>query len=152
MSSGDIKRFHVVGNLISQNSLSLSNSFIDLLFPDPFYDKIKKLEQKIDPIILLSLIRQESAFNPEAISRVGARVLMQLMPDTAKVLNVTNPWDVSQNIDGGTRFLRDQLEEFDYNLPLALAAYNAGPGNVKKYDNTIPPFEETQNYVRKVIL
>ncbi len=100
--------------------------------------------------MIRAIIKQESSFQPFALSTSGAMGLMQLMPETAKWLSVTDPYNIEQNITGGTRYFSDQLEAFGDDYRLALAAYNAGPNTVKKY-NGIPPISQTQNFVKKVL-
>ncbi len=106
---------------------------------------------KLPQSLLHAVITAESAYDPEAVSRAGAVGLMQLMPETAKRYGVANRRNPSDNINGGTRYLRDLLAMFNNNVQLALAAYNAGENAVKKYGNKIPPYAETQNYVKKVV-
>jgi len=98
-----------------------------------------------------AVVRAESAYRTDAVSSKGAMGLMQLMPGTAERFGVTDAHDARQNLDGGTRYLRLLLEQFDQDLRLALAAYNAGENAVVKYGNQIPPYPETRDYVKKVI-
>jgi len=105
----------------------------------------------VDPFLIYCTMSQESSFSVGATSPKGAQGLMQLMPDTAARYGVTNPYDVAQNIKGGTRYLKDLLKMFNGRVDLALAGYNAGEGAVMKYGNTIPPYSETRNYVRLIL-
>lgn len=103
----------------------------------------------VAPELVASVIAVESNFNPNAVSWKSARGLMQLMPETAARLGVKNVFDPRQNIDAGTRFLKELLLRFDGDLALTLAAYNAGPDRVDQYHRSVPPYRETQDYVRR---
>ncbi len=106
---------------------------------------------QVDVRLLHAVIQAESAYDASAISTAGAVGLMQLMPDTARRYGVVNRNDPVQNIDGGTHYLKDLLRMFNSNLNLAVAAYNAGENAVIRYNHTIPPYPETQNYVKTVM-
>ena len=105
----------------------------------------------LPPGLIKGVIRAESNFQVGAVSRAGAQGLMQLMPATARELGVEDPFDIEQNIDGGARYLRQMLDSFGGNIKVALAAYNAGPGVVEKYGGQIPPYQETEQYVDRVL-
>jgi soluble lytic murein transglycosylase len=104
----------------------------------------------LDAKLVRALIQVESGWNPTAVSRVGAVGLMQLMPDTAALLQVADPYDPDENVRGGTAFLRRMIDRFDGRVELALAAYNAGPQAVERYGG-IPPYAETRDYVRRIL-
>lgn len=105
--------------------------------------------QGIDPRFIHAVIKQESRYNPKAVSGVGAQGLMQMMPATAKRFGLKNPFDAAANVEAGTKYLKFLLKRFNGDVSLALAGYNAGEGSVDKYKG-VPPYSETQNYVKKI--
>jgi len=121
------------------------NSRVDSLIR--FYGK----QHGVDPYLIFCLMAQESKFAAGAMSPKGAQGLMQLMPGTAARYGVTNPYDIAQSIQGGTRYLKDLLKMFNGRVDLALAGYNAGENTVIKYGYTVPPYSETRNYVKLII-
>lgn len=129
--------------------------------PNGIYNHPKSYEEEIlraakqhdvDPDLVKAVIKVESNFNSSAISRKGAMGIMQLMPDTAEGYSVYNPFNPKENIDGGTKYLKKLIEMFGGDLKLALAAYNAGENAVIKYGFRIPPYDETIDYVEKVLM
>jgi len=150
IKSGNITQYGVVtddGSGYTQTSNSSGGSSWGGKYAKEINAAAKKYG--VNPLLVAAIIKQESGFNPRAVSGAGARGLMQLMPGTARELGVKNSFNAKQNIDGGTKYIAQQLKAFGGNLNKALAAYNAGPGNVRKYGG-IPPFKETQKYVKKV--
>jgi soluble lytic murein transglycosylase-like protein len=138
--------FHPFGSVLFDSSARNS-----IALPPYLAALVNEAAQKhgVDPRLIAAVASRESAFNPNAVSPVGARGVMQLMPATAQFLGVTNISDPRENIYGGTRYLRQLLDAFHGDLDLTLAAYNAGPGAVQRYGG-VPPFRETQAYVAAV--
>jgi soluble lytic murein transglycosylase-like protein len=136
-----------------------SNRQVGVSSPSSITDVPENIKQIIDAAadkynlpakLIQAVVKVESNFNPRAVSSEGARGLMQLMPATARELGVRNSFDVRENIEAGSRYLKDMMDRFDGKIELALAAYNAGPGAVSKH-NGIPPYRETRQYVKKVM-
>ena len=123
-------------------------------YPKSYEEDILRAAKQhdVDPDLVKAVIKVESNFNSSAISRKGAMGIMQLMPDTAEGYSVDNPFNPKENIDGGTKYLKKLIEMFGGDLKLALAAYNAGENAVIKYGFRIPPYNETIDYVEKVLM
>ncbi len=121
-------------------------------YPSAYVDIINTACDRhgVDPALVHAIVKVESDFNPYALSHKGAMGLMQLMPETAVVMNVRNSFNPNENIDGGVKYLRYLMNRYEGNLPLALAAYNSGETAVKRW-GTIPPYPETQNYVKRIL-
>ena len=133
-------------------NVSVSIDAATAVRPEDAYDHLiaeAAHRYRLNPALIKAVMRTESAFNPLVVSPVGAQGLMQLMPALASEMGVEDPFDPRDNIMGGARYLRQLLDATKGNIPLTLASYNAGPGNVARYKG-IPPFKETRDYVRKV--
>jgi soluble lytic murein transglycosylase-like protein len=140
------KKYNVV---IPERNKIISTKDID----NSLYDKLIIHHSKIhgvDPSLVKAVMKAESNFNPYAVSHKGAQGLMQLMPDTAKLMRIDNPFDPDENIKGGTKYLKLLEEIFEGNLELMLAAYNAGPSKVMEHNMNVPPIEETRNFIKRV--
>lgn len=141
------------GSLVHKTSLSLNPSLGGFTTGNSDVDGFiveSGRRNSVDPLLLYSIMHQESSFKPRAMSYKGARGLMQLMPGTAARFGVRNIWDPQQNIEGGARYMRFLLDLFAGDVRLALAGYNAGEGAVMKYGYQVPPYSETQEYVRRI--
>ena len=161
--SGAVVRLHLAGGAVEVAAedilrfepeeifqpLPSSKAVINLNGPYAELIRVAAAKYTLDPLLLANVMAAESNFNPRAVSRKNAQGLMQLMPETSSRLMVKNPFDPAQNIDAGAAYLKQMLNRFEGNVELALAAYNAGPDRVIQYGG-IPPFRETQDYVRRI--
>jgi hypothetical protein len=141
------------GSLIHLTNKSVTPSLNGFTTGNSEFDKFiveSGQRNSVDPMLLYSIMHQESSFKPRAMSHKGARGLMQLIPPTASRFGVKNIWDPKQNIEGGARYMRFLLDLFSGDVILALAGYNAGEGAVMKYGYKVPPYNETQEYVRRI--
>lgn len=132
-------------------TIDVSEEYIAIPANEAYDDIINEAAEKydMDPNLIHAVMQAESAFHPFAVSRAGAEGLMQLMPEMSDELGVNNAFDPRENIMGGARYLKRLLDYHDGNIDLALASYNAGPGNVERYGG-VPPFRETRNYVKTI--
>ncbi len=141
--------------IFNESSTQRTRRLSDRLIPvpdtklEPLIDR-HSAAQNLDPRLVRAVIQAESGYNPRALSNKGAIGLMQLMPATASTLRVSDPWNIEENLRGGTAYLRKLLDRFAGSLEMAVAAYNAGPGAVERHRG-IPPYRETREYVRRVI-
>ena len=144
---GAMNTFEVSGATSVRATKPLTRSLKSAQFDASINEHSRRMGVSAD--LVRAVIQVESAFNPTAVSNKGAMGLMQLMPATALELGVSNPFEPDQNIRGGVAYLKRLLDRYDEKVELALAAYNAGMGNVEKYGD-VPPFQETRNYVKKI--
>lgn len=129
--------------------LNIGDSYDDRQKIDAVIQKAAE-QYDLQPGLIRGVIKAESDFNTDVVSRAGAQGLMQLMPGTARDLGVSDPFDIEQNIDGGVRYLKNMMDRFEGDVKLALAAYNAGPGAVEKHGG-VPPYQETLQYIKRVL-
>ena len=134
----------VMGSVVGMKGFTTGDAAIDSYIVD------SSRRYRIDPLLIYAQMHQESSFKLRALSNKGASGLMQLMPGTARRMGVTNIYDPKQNIEGGVKYMRLLLDLFGQDVNLALAGYNAGEGAVMKYGNSIPPYSETREYVRRI--
>jgi hypothetical protein len=141
--SNSAKKNQATGSFDSIMQSAMNNKNMNQIFEEA------AVKYDVPENLLRAVAQAESDFNPKAVSSCGAVGVMQLMPDTAKSLGVTDPYNAEQNINGGAKYLSSLLKKYDGDIDKTLAAYNAGPGNVAKYGG-VPPFKETQNYISKI--
>ncbi len=155
-SSEDIRTNNLTNEVLKRAIQEVNDARRDYSNPvatkSQILDMVNQISKQngVDEKLVQALIKQESGFNPTAKSKAGAIGLMQLMPSTAKALGVKDPYNAAQNVEGGVKYLKSMLDKYNGNIILALAAYNAGPNAVDKYSG-IPPYKETQNYVKNIL-